>query len=120
MTRSRLALAALALAVAVTVPAGAQAKTVLKGTVGPTFFITLKTAGGKKVTTLKAGVYAITVADKSSFHNFRLKGPGLNRMITGVTFVGTKTVTVRLRPGRYTYHCDPHVTLMRGSFRVTG
>ena len=52
--------------------------------------------------TLKPGKYTITVADKSNIHNFRLKGPGLNRQITSVSFVGTKTVTVTLKRGKYT------------------
>ena len=32
--------------------------------------------------TLKRGKYTITVQDKSAIHNFRLKGPGLNKQIT--------------------------------------
>jgi plastocyanin len=90
----------------------------LTGTVGPGFTITL-TKGGKKVTTLKAGTYSITVSDKSNSHNFRLKGPGLNKEITGVGFQGTKTVKVTLKKGTYTYVCDPHATIMKGSVKVT-
>src|SRR5919201_6466978 len=93
----------------------ADAKTLLKGTVGPGFTITLKTASGKRVTTLKPGVYAISVVDSSSIHNFRLKGPGVNVAITSVAFVGTKTVGVTLRKGTYTYQCDPHRSFMRAT-----
>ena len=69
--------------------------------------------------TLKAGAYSITVADRSSIHNFRLKGPGVNREITAVGFMGTKTVVVRLKKGKYAFVCDPHASIMKGSFTVT-
>ena len=59
-----------------------------------------------------------TVTDRSSSHNFRLRGPGFNKAITSVGFTGTKTVTVRLRKGTYRYVCDPHSSFMKGSFRV--
>jgi plastocyanin len=90
----------------------------LAGTVGPGFTITLK-KGTAKVTKLKAGKYAITVSDKSSIHNFRIKGPGLNRELTGVGYTGTKTVTVTLKTGTYRYVCDPHAAVMKGSFKVS-
>jgi Copper binding proteins, plastocyanin/azurin family len=90
------------------------------GTTGPGLTITLKKAG-KKVTSLKAGSYTIIVSDKSSNHNFVLTGPGVrNRVITGLAFTGTKTVTLRLRRGTYTYYCAPHRAIgMKGTFRVT-
>jgi plastocyanin len=119
MTRIRLVFAAVALVAAMIVAPAAEAKTVLKGTVGPGFTITLKNAAGKKVTTLKRGVYVIQVSDKSGIHNFRLRGPGLNKRITTVPFTGSKSVTVTLKAGKYTYVCDPHASSMRGSFRVT-
>jgi len=37
----------------------------------------------------------------------------------GVDWRRTKTVTLNLKPGRYTYVCDPHAGDMIGSFRVT-
>ena len=117
MTKLRLALAALA-AMALLVASTASAKTVLKGSVGPGFTITLKNAAGKRVTTLKPGMYAIKVTDRSGIHDFHLKGPGVNKVITSVSFSGTKTFTVRLKKGRYTYVCDPHADSMHGSFRV--
>ena len=112
-------LAALALLVAATAASASAAATKLAGTVGPGFTITLKDSSGHKVTKLKAGKYAITVSDKSPIHNYRLKGPGLNKEITAVSFVGKKTVTVTLKSGKYTYVCDPHKTLMHGSFTVS-
>jgi plastocyanin len=118
MTHLRLAIAAAVVALAVAVAPALAATPKLVGTDGPGFTITLKKAG-KKVTKIKRGKYAIVVSDKSDIHNFRLKGPGLNKMITSVGFVGTKTVTVMLKPGKYTYVCDPHATIMKGSFIVT-
>ena len=116
--RSLLAVGLVALVVAVAPSFGASsATTKLQATVGPGFTITLK-KGGKKVTTLKKGKYTIVVADKSDIHNFRVKGPGVNKM-TGVAFVGTKSFTVTLKAGRYTFICDPHPTSMKGSFRVS-
>ena len=73
---------------------------------------------GKKLTLLKAGSYSITVADKSNIHNFRLIGPGVNKEITSVGFVGTKTVIVKLKKGTYRFICDPHASIMKGSFKV--
>ena len=93
--------------------------TKLVGTTGPSFTITLK-KGGKLVRTLPHGKYTITVQDKSNIHNFRLKGPGLNKQITTLSQKGSKTVTVTLKKGVYTYQCDPHVGQgMKHTFRVT-
>jgi plastocyanin len=91
--------------------------TKVAGTTGPGFTITLKKAG-KKVTTLKPGKYTITVSDKSSSHDFVLKGQGLTKRITTVAFTGTKTATVTLKRGKYTYYCTPHKSFMKGSFTV--
>ena len=110
------ALAGLA-ALALTSSAGAAAPTRLVGTVGPGFTITLKKAA-RPVRLLASGRYSITVADKSNIHNFHLKGPGLNKEITTVGFVGTKTVILALKKGTYKFVCDPHFTSMKGSFKV--
>jgi plastocyanin len=118
--RLRLLLAAAA-AVAALVAAGttaAMAPTKVLGSVGPGFTIGLKTTTGKKVTTLKPGAYTFVVADKSDFHNFHLSGPGVNRALTGIGFVGAKTVTLTLKAGIYRYICQVHPTTMKGSFTV--
>lgn len=120
MTRTRIALftvAAAALFLALPATAGTTA-TRLTATVGSNsgFLITLK-KGTTKVTRLKAGMYTIAVRDRGSVHNFRLRGPGVNKA-SGIVFVGARAWTVRLRPGRYTYLCDPHSLDMRGFFRV--
>jgi len=111
------ALAGLA-ALALTSSAGAAAPTKLVGTVGPGFTITLKKTA-RPVRLLTPGRYSITVADKSNIHNFHLRGPGVNKEITTVGFVGTKTVIVALKRGTYTFVCDPHFTSMKGSFKVS-
>jgi plastocyanin len=90
----------------------------LVGEVGPGFSIEVKKAG-KDLKTIKAGTYKIKVEDKAVIHNFHLFGPGLNKK-TGVTFKGDVTWTIKLKPGRYTYQCDPHhLSGMIGHFRVT-
>ena len=89
----------------------------LVGTVGPGMTISL-TKGGVKVKSLKAGKYTITVRDRSPFHDFHLKGPGVNKK-TGVGYRGTQTWTITVRSGRYDFFCDPHQRAMHGSFRVT-
>jgi plastocyanin len=90
----------------------------LTGEVGPGFSIEVKKAG-KDLKTIRAGTYKIKVEDKASIHNFHLIGPGVNKK-TSVAFTGDTTWTVKLRPGRYTYQCDPHAASgMKGSFRVT-
>ena len=90
----------------------------LTGTVGPGFTISLK-QGVKSVKTLKAGMYTFVIHDKSPIHNFVVEGPGVERDITSPGFVGTKTVTVRLRHGKYKFYCRPHESLMFGFVKVT-
>jgi len=95
---------------------GAAAIPKLQGSVSDPVNISL-TYGGKKVSSLKAGKYAIVVTDSAGDHDFHLTGPGLNRSTTtGGT--GTWTWMVTLRKGTYTYVCDPHATFMKGSFTV--
>ena len=109
--------AAVVAAAAFLVPAqGATGR--LTGEVGPSFKIEV-TKGEKDLKVLKAGQYKIHVEDKSGIHNFHLIGPGVNKK-TSVSFTGETNWTVKLKPGRYTYQCDPHAAAgMKGSFRVT-
>ena len=117
MSRIALFAAGLLATLALAAPLGAATSvTKLTGTVGPGFTITLK-KGTAKVKTLKPGNYKITVNDKSNIHDFHLTGPGVNKMITTISFKGTKTVTVKLKKGKYTYRCDPHPTMV-GHFTV--
>jgi plastocyanin len=113
-----LVLGALLAALLVAPASSPAANPKLVATVGPGFTITI-TKGGKKVTKLAAGKYTITVRDKSKIHNFRLKGPGKVNKATTVAEVKTKTWTVTLKKGTYTYVCDPHPESRQGTFKVT-
>ncbi len=111
---------ALTIAVAVALAAAATASPApprLIGTVGPGFTISLKQKG-RLVKTLRAGRYIFVVSDRASIHNFRLKGPGVNRAITAIQFTGPRVVTLTLRKGTYTYVCDVHPSMV-GHFKVT-
>src|SRR5262249_11176136 len=67
---------------------------------------------------LKAGTYSIRIRDLSPIHDFHLLGPGMNRK-TSVQNTGRATWRVRLERGLYRYRCDPHRTIMHGSFSVS-
>jgi plastocyanin len=98
-------------------PPPAPRPTRLNASVGPGFSISLRNAAGALVKTVKAGLFRITVRDRSKAHNFHLVGPGVNRR-TSLAFTGTTAWSLRLRPGTYRFVCDPHRTRMKGSFRV--
>lgn len=113
-------LALVLLAVAVPVASAHSGAGTLKGEVYPNaqFKIEMENAAGKDLKTVRAGTYKIKIEDKATIHNFHLTGPGVNKS----TSVGGKTETtwtVKLKPGKYTYVCDPHAAQMRGTFRVT-
>jgi plastocyanin len=121
---ARSVLVVLAVAVAVIAAGSAFGRTAaarsvtLVGTVGPGYTIQL-TDGGKKVTRLKAGTYKLVIHDKASIHAWSLDGPkGYAKDFTKVPFVGTKTFTVKLAPGKYKYYCPPHESIMFGHFTV--
>ncbi len=91
----------------------------LSGTVGPGRTIALKTASGKRVKSVKAGSYRVTVRDASSSDNFHLLGPGVNKR-TGVEFKGKATWGVRLKKGKtYRYRSDARPSRLKGTFRAT-
>jgi plastocyanin len=113
-----LAVSLAALAVSQAVSAAPAATPRLVATVGPNDTISLRTAAGAPVRALRAGVYTIVVRDRADDHNFRLRGPRMNRA-TGVAATGTTTWrSVRLVRGAYTFLCEPHSDDMRGAFRV--
>ena len=122
MRRMAIFVAAAVAGLVLATSASTMAVTKLAGTVGGgsdgnAFKIAL-TKGGKKVTQLKAGKYTFAVTDKASIHNFHVQGPGVNKDLTGVSFVGKKTITLKLKKGKYTYFCVPHAATLKGSFRV--
>ena len=107
------ALAALTAVVALILALPALAATpVFKGTVGPGFTIKMTT----KPT--KAGKIKLVINDRSSVHNFHLTGDGVD-VSTDVSGTGEKTFTVTLKPGTYTFVCDPHSSQMHGTLTVT-
>jgi hypothetical protein len=90
----------------------------LTGTVGPGYTINLKVSG-KTVKTLKAGSYKVVIHDKSTFHGWSLDGPhGFAKDIAAVPFVGTKTITLKLKAGSYKFYCPAHEPTMFGHFTV--
>lgn len=114
-----------ALGAALVVLAGSSAAPVkdtfqMKGEVygNALFKIEMKNAAGRKLTSVRAGRYRIKIEDKATIHNFRLRGPGLNRATSIPARVET-VWTVTLKKGTYRFLCDPHAGTMRGSFRVT-
>ena len=116
-----LALLVAAAAVAAFVQPGRSAPaqtTELRGIVGPGFTIVLNNASGERVSSLAPGTYTLVVDDRSDEHNFHLTGPGVD-VRTEVGFVGTRTFTITVTDGTYTYVCDPHATSMKGGFKVT-
>ena len=123
MTRMVLAAAIVATAALALTPASlarTSATPTLVGVVGPGFTVSLR-RNGTAVKTLKAGTYTFLIHDKSSIHDFMLKGPnGFKKRFTTVAFVGTKTVTGRLVPGNYKAYCSPHASMMFKRFIVTG
>ena len=108
-----------AAALAATGSGSAASAQTVNGIVGPDFTIGL-TMQGKKVTRLKAGKpYRFVISDRSNIHNFRLSGPGFNRVLTAVGSTGTKSFLLRLKKGSYRFVCDPHSGSMRGGFQVS-
>lgn len=108
--------------VAFGLPVTANAQTALQGRVGSAtnpdaFVISLTHADGTPVTQLDPGTYTIVVEDFSTMHNFHLSGPGVDET-TLVEATGTFTWTVTFAVGTYRFQCDPHATLLRGTFRV--
>jgi hypothetical protein len=97
-------------------PAPAQAQDLI-ATVGPDFTISLAKPDGERVTSLAPGTYRISVRDLSVVHNFHLFGPGVDQL-TSVEGTGEVEWTVTFSEGRYSYQCDPHLVVMRGSFVV--
>ena len=97
-----------------------SAKTKLLLTSGPGFTITLKTAAGKTVKSMRTGTYTVVVRDRGRIHDAHVIAPGFNRRTTPLTYTGTQTWKVKLaRAGTFRFLCDPHVaTGMKGSAKV--
>jgi hypothetical protein len=106
---------------AVTATAGAATHPKLYGTVGKNgaYKIKLLNSKGKLVKTLKHGTYTVVIHDDSGIHNYELDGPhGKSWKFTTVSFVGTKTFTLKLVAGKYKAYCAPHESVMFQRFTV--
>jgi hypothetical protein len=98
----------------------------LIGTVGSTDDpdadeIGLRTEDGAKVTTiLPPGEYRLELHDRSTVHNFHLRGRyGGADVATGVAGTGTTTAVVLLNePESYEYFCDAHPAAIRETFSI--
>ena len=109
---------AVALSVAGAALSRGSATPVLTGTDGPGYTITLKKSG-KLVKTLKAGSYMFVINDKSNIHGYSLDGPhGFAKDFTKISFVGNKTVILKLKAGKYKYYCPNHESMMFAHFTV--
>jgi len=116
-------LAAVALTVAGAAFSHTSSTPTLKGVVGPGYSIKL-TKGGKKIESLKAGTYKFVITDRSNFHNFTVERekpskPKIEMHLTGTGFMGTKTVTMTLKPGSWSFYCSNHEAQIHGDFKVT-
>jgi hypothetical protein len=90
----------------------------LSGTDGPGYTINLK-VGGKNLVRLKAGTYKVVIRDRASIHGWSLDGPnGFAKDLSPVPFIGTKTVTLKLKAGKYKFYCPSHEATMFGHFTV--
>jgi len=121
----RIAIACATLASAALVAAalatGASSNTAtLRGSVGPGYTINL-TKNGQKVKSLPAGTYKFVISDRSRVHNFELEnehGGRVHKELTDVSDVGTRTIVTQLTSGTWKYYCEPHESMMFGTFTV--
>jgi hypothetical protein len=90
----------------------------LLASVGPGMTISLTSQAGAPVSHLDPGTYDIQISDQSAEHNWHLFGSGGVNVGTDVEFVGTRTITVTLGDGSFTYVCDVHPYDMIGQFTV--
>ena len=98
-------------------PAPAPPKPRLLATVGPKATISLRSATGAVLRSVKAGTYAIVVRDRSAVHNFHLVGKGVNRR-SGLAAVATTTWTVKLQAGLLRFYSDKAPKTVKGSITV--
>ena len=112
--------AALVTALLLAGSAGAAMHPKLVGVVGKNNAYTIRlTLNGKTVKTIKAGTYTVVIHDDSSLHNYELDGPhGKSWTFTKVPFIGTKTFTLKLLPGKYKAYCVMHESTMFHHFTV--
>jgi hypothetical protein len=65
--------------------------------------------GGKRVSSLKAAKYRVTITDSSAKAGFKLQRIGLAaKSLTGESFVGRHTVVLILAAGKWKYYSSAH------------
>ena len=65
--------------------------------------------GGKRVSSLKAGKYRVTITDSSAKAGFKLQRIGLAATsLTSAPFVGRHAVTLNLTAGKWKYYSSTH------------
>jgi hypothetical protein len=101
----------------------AKASTVFRGTlraaVDANGTLTLSTAAGQPVVSLRSGRYTFAVTDESKTRGFALSELGKPpTAVTAAEFVGTRRVTVELAPGQWSFY--PSVFHQRSYFSVVG
>ena len=99
-------------------PAPTPAVPKLLAAVGPKDTISLRSASGAALRTVKRGTYSIVVRDRSKLHNFHLVGSGVNRR-SGLAAATTVTWKVKLSAGTLRFFSDRSPAKVRGSIRVT-
>ena len=82
------------------------------GTVGPGFTISMARSRRRPAR------YTLVVSDKSSIHNFHLKGNRREREDERRRHRDEDVQELTLEKGKYTFVCDPHPTSMKGSFTI--
>jgi hypothetical protein len=98
-----------------------QLKGGLQASVGPGAAIALQKSG-KKVAKLARGIYEFSIADKSAKDGLtirRVVGGSETQVLTAPRFVGKKTVSVELRPGKWKVYSAARETLVYAFFDVT-
>lgn len=98
-------------------PTPPPAKPKLLATVGPKATISLRSATGAVLRSVKPGTYSIVVRDRSKVHNFHLVGKGVNRK-SGLVAVATTTWTVKLQAGLLRFYSDKAPKTVKGSITV--
>jgi hypothetical protein len=98
-------------------PAPPPVRPKLLATVGPKATISLRSATGAVLRSVKAGTYSIVVRDRSRVHNFHLVGKGVNRK-SGLAAVSTTTWIVKLQAGVLRFYSDKAPKTVKGSVTV--
>ena len=78
------------------------------------------TKGGKAVSTLPAGAYKFSIADKSAKRDVTIRQiTGATKGLTSRAFTGTRTITVDLTRGQWKLYSAANEQAVFSFFRVT-